>query len=259
MEHLTRTRHAGRTDAEGAGRIAGRRPAPAVRPDARLARRNPGRIRGPVDIQPAITTRHSRNQQPLPGMPDEVTYRYTRCSPTPGFRCCRPKPATVTTRSSNRSSPTWPTGRSRTCPRVTSTPTRPGSPSPRSPRTRARRRVPGLPVLRQGPRRHHPRGPDQGAGPARPHRPRPPHLTRTPALARRSGLPDPARRRPGARRRSGLTSPDPVTAPPHGPPRPPRPHPRTRRAPQGRSQGGPRDGHARDHLAELLVQRSARK
>src|SRR5215469_14319345 len=46
------------TDAEGAcAPLPGRRPAPAVRPDARLARRNPGRIRGPARIQPAITTR----------------------------------------------------------------------------------------------------------------------------------------------------------------------------------------------------------
>ena len=35
--------------------LPGRRPAPAVRPDARLARRNPGRFPGPARIQPAIT------------------------------------------------------------------------------------------------------------------------------------------------------------------------------------------------------------
>jgi hypothetical protein len=121
-----------------------------------------------------------------------------------------------------------------------------------------RRRRPGQPAVREGPGRDHPPRPGRRRRPHRPARPRPPHLAPARGLAPRTRMAEPARGlRPA--RRCGLTSPEPVTTPPNGPPRPSVPRPRPEGPPTGRRPGARPGRHARTHLVKLLVPRYGRK
>jgi hypothetical protein len=86
----------------------------------------------------------------------------------------------------------------------------------------ARRRLPGRRLLRQSPRRDHPRPADRRRRPHRPPRPRPHHRVPARRLASPDRMDEPVPGRLRAACHRGLTSPDPVTAPARGPGRQPR-------------------------------------
>ena len=85
-------------------------------------------------------------------------------------------------------------------------------------------RLPGRRLVRQSPRRDHPRPADRRRCPHRASRPRPYHRAPARRLAPPDRMDEPVRSRLRPARRRGLTSPDPVTAPAR-PPRPPVPVP----------------------------------
>ena len=121
--------------------------------------------------------------EPRPAVPDEQgelfpAWRHHAVFTDSPLVCCRPRPTTAATRSSNRSSPTSRTARSRTCRRGSSTQRRLARARRDRVQPHPRRRRTGLALPRQGDHRDHPPTTDQRPGPAGPLRP--PHPLRLP-------------------------------------------------------------------------------
>src|SRR6266498_853434 len=132
----------------------------------------------------------------------------TRSSSPARTRCCRPRPSTAATPSSNNSSPTprtapWPPALRRVRRQR-----RLGHRLGHRPQPHPRHRRAGLPLPHQGHHRHHPRAPDQHPGPAGPPRPTT-HTAPTRPLALGRRLPATTRRhRPPTTRPRQLTRPN---------------------------------------------------